>query len=293
MGDHAAIIFYPLALLYKIYPDVHWLFAVQAIALTVGGFPLYHLSLKSGLNRHQATTIVIAYLLYPLVLNKVLFDFHPEAIAIPGFLTAVLAARTNKVALFCAAIILILSCKSVLSLTVISMGLAAKAHCSTKLLRSIQISVSGSPFRWVKLEHKPKHPARRASRTEPLNPRLPSCLSRRLPARAVGQVGPVGLASRDPDGRGANNGAAHNRRLTRPVGEKHPANGGGPDEVQEFDRLRGRNIRHLERPGDAIVAQDPQKTREQQHHVVCALSAGLQRQDDRARLPCCCEYHPQ
>jgi uncharacterized membrane protein len=123
LGDHAAIIFYPLALLYKIYPDVHCLFAVQAIALTVGGFPLYHISLKSGLNRHQATTIVIAYLLYPLVLNKVLFDFHPEAIAIPGFLTAVLAARTNKVALFCAAIILILSCKSVLSLTVISMGL--------------------------------------------------------------------------------------------------------------------------------------------------------------------------
>ena len=123
LGDHAAIIFYPLALLYKIYPDVHWLFAMQSIALTIGGFPLYHLSLKSGLDRYRATTIVIAYLLYPLILNKALFDFHPEVIAIPGFLTAVLAARTNNVVLFCAAIILVLSCKSVLSLTVISMGL--------------------------------------------------------------------------------------------------------------------------------------------------------------------------
>ncbi|WP_332984394.1 hypothetical protein [Microcoleus sp. A003_D6] len=33
MGDRAAFIFYPLALLYKIYPDVHWLLLVQAVAL--------------------------------------------------------------------------------------------------------------------------------------------------------------------------------------------------------------------------------------------------------------------
>jgi uncharacterized membrane protein len=33
LGDHAAIIFYPIAILYKIYPDVHWLFAIQALTL--------------------------------------------------------------------------------------------------------------------------------------------------------------------------------------------------------------------------------------------------------------------
>ena len=52
----------------NMYPGI----VIQAIALTIGGFPLYHLSLKSGLDRHQATTIVIAYLLYPLILNKAL-----------------------------------------------------------------------------------------------------------------------------------------------------------------------------------------------------------------------------
>jgi uncharacterized membrane protein len=123
LGDHAAIIFYPLALFYRIYPDVHWLFAIQAIALTMAAFPLYYLSLQSGLNRYQATTIVFSYLLYPLILNKSLFDFHPEVIALPGFLFAVLAARTNKIFLFCASILVILSCKAVLSLTVVSMGL--------------------------------------------------------------------------------------------------------------------------------------------------------------------------
>ncbi len=123
LGDHAAIIFYPLSLLYRIYPDVHWLFAIQAIALTIGGFPLYHLSLQSGLNRRQATTIVFAYLLYPLIINKSLYDFHPEVIALPGFFVAVLAARTNQIMWFCLAIALILSCKAVLSLTIIAMGL--------------------------------------------------------------------------------------------------------------------------------------------------------------------------
>jgi uncharacterized membrane protein len=123
LGDHAAIIFYPLSLLYRIHPDVHWLFAIQAIALTSGGFPLYHLSLQSGLNRRQATTIVFAYLLYPLIINKSLYDFHPEVIAVPGFLVAVLAARNHKIIWFCLAIALILSCKAVLSLTVMAMGL--------------------------------------------------------------------------------------------------------------------------------------------------------------------------
>jgi uncharacterized membrane protein len=122
LGDHAAVILYPLALFYWIYPDVHWLFAIQAIALSIGGLPIYYLSRQAGIDRHQATTIVFAYLLYPLILNKSLFDFHPEVIAVPGFLIAVLAARNSKVVAFYAAILIILSCKAVLSVTVIAMG---------------------------------------------------------------------------------------------------------------------------------------------------------------------------
>ncbi len=123
LGDHAAIIYYPIALLYKIYPDVHWLFAIQAVALAGAGFPIYYLSLQAGLNRHQSTTIVFAYLLYPLVFNKNLFDFHSEVIAVPCFFIAVLAARSNKITAFILATIAILSCKAVLSLTVIAMGI--------------------------------------------------------------------------------------------------------------------------------------------------------------------------
>jgi uncharacterized membrane protein len=122
-GDHAAFIFYPLALLYKIYPDVHWLLLVQAVSLALGAWPSWSLARQAGLNNSISWAIACIYLLYPLVFNVNLFDFHPEVIALPALLAAILAARLNKTLWFCAAIVLVLSCKAVLSLTVAAMGL--------------------------------------------------------------------------------------------------------------------------------------------------------------------------
>ena len=123
LGDHAALILYPLALLYKIYPDIHWLFAIQALGLSIGALPTWYLARHAGLKETQATAIACAYLLYPLIFNINLFDFHPEVIALPAILAAVLAARLEHLGWFCLAIILILSCKAVLSMTVAAMGL--------------------------------------------------------------------------------------------------------------------------------------------------------------------------
>lgn len=122
LGDHAALVFYPLALLYKIHPDVHWLLAVQAVALGLGAWLTWSISDHAGLKQSQALAIAAVYLLYPLVFNVNLFDFHPEVLAIPALLGAILAARTNKMGWFCAAIITVLSCKAVLALTVAAMG---------------------------------------------------------------------------------------------------------------------------------------------------------------------------
>ena len=69
LGDHTALIFYPLAWLYKLYPSVHWLFAVQAISLALGALPLWYLACEAGLKQSQARTVVVAYLLYPLIFN--------------------------------------------------------------------------------------------------------------------------------------------------------------------------------------------------------------------------------
>lgn len=123
IGDHTAFIFYPLALLYKIYPDVGWLLFVQAISLALGAWPSWSLARQAGLNERKSMAVAAVYLLYPAVFNVNLFDFHPEVIALPAILAAILAARLDKIVWFCAAIILILSCKAVLSLTVVAMGL--------------------------------------------------------------------------------------------------------------------------------------------------------------------------
>ncbi|MEG3857760.1 DUF2079 domain-containing protein [Microcoleus sp. herbarium12] len=123
MGDHASWIFYILALFYKIYPDVHWLLAVQAVALAAGALPVWSLANLAGLNQKQSVTMAAVYLLYPVVFNINLFDFHPEVIALPAILWAILAARLSHPWRFCAAVIVILGCKGVLALNVAAMGL--------------------------------------------------------------------------------------------------------------------------------------------------------------------------
>ncbi|MBD2774909.1 DUF2079 domain-containing protein [Iningainema sp. BLCCT55] len=122
LGDHAALIFYPLAVLYKIYPSVYWLFALQAAALALGALPIYYLARQAGLKDNLGVAVAAAYLLYPLVFNINLFDFHPDVLAVPLLLTAVWAARGGRIWLFCVSIFLVFVCKEVLSLTVVALG---------------------------------------------------------------------------------------------------------------------------------------------------------------------------
>lgn len=123
LGDHSAWIVYFLALLYKIYPDIHWLFLVQALALALGALPLWYLCRATGLKLNQSNTIALAYLLYPAIFNVNLFDFHPEVIAVPAIFGAILAVRRDRPFWFIFALSLILSCKAVLALTIVGIGL--------------------------------------------------------------------------------------------------------------------------------------------------------------------------
>jgi uncharacterized membrane protein len=122
LGDHAAWILYPIALLYKIYPDIHWLFLLQALSLAWGIVPIWYLAKIAGLKESQNRTISLAYLLYPLIFNVNLFDFHPEVIALPAILGAILAVKLDRLWWLLVAIIVVLSCKAVLALSVVAMG---------------------------------------------------------------------------------------------------------------------------------------------------------------------------
>jgi uncharacterized membrane protein len=123
MGGHADWIIYGIAGFYKLYPSVYWLFAIQALSLAGGALPSWHLARQAGLEVSQATAIALVYLLYPLVFNLNLFDFHPEVIALPLLLWAVWAARGNRVGWFTLCVVMILGCRDALSITVAAMGL--------------------------------------------------------------------------------------------------------------------------------------------------------------------------
>ncbi|NEO87020.1 MAG: DUF2079 domain-containing protein [Spirulina sp. SIO3F2] len=123
LGDHVAWLFYPIALLYRLYPDVHWLFAIQVLALAAGGAGVWYLARQAGLDERRADLLTLVYALYPLVFNINLFDFHLDVLVIPGVLWAVWAVRANVPWLFGLAIALILGSKAVLALTVVGLGL--------------------------------------------------------------------------------------------------------------------------------------------------------------------------
>ncbi|MBO3462165.1 MAG: DUF2079 domain-containing protein [Aetokthonos hydrillicola CCALA 1050] len=122
LGDHAAWILYPLAALYKIYPSVYWLLAVQSVALAIAALPIWLLARQAELKDNQAFIITSAYLLYPLVFNINLFDFHPDVLAVPALLMAVWSARGKHIWWFCSSILVVFGCKAVLSLSVAAMG---------------------------------------------------------------------------------------------------------------------------------------------------------------------------
>jgi uncharacterized membrane protein len=146
LGNHAAWAVYPLSLLYKIYPDVHWLLAVQAVALALGALPVWHLARHAELTMQQAVAMATVYLLYPLVFNVNLFEFHPEVMALPVFLGAVLAARLGRTGWFCLSIIFILGCKAVLSLTVAAMGIWLLVFEKRRLCGALALIAGSSWF---------------------------------------------------------------------------------------------------------------------------------------------------
>lgn len=122
LGDHAAFVLYPVALFYWLRADVWWLFALQAAALALTCVPLYGLARQLGLDERWARTIAGCGLLYPAVFNVALYDFHPEALAVPAMLWALNAGLAGRYGQLAVAVGLVLACKEVLGLTVAGIG---------------------------------------------------------------------------------------------------------------------------------------------------------------------------
>jgi len=122
LGDHAAYLLYPLALLYVVAPDVRVLLVLQSVVVALGAVPLYLL----GRRRRRpwlGLAAGVAFLLHPATLNMALFDFHPGALAGTLLLFALYGLETDRPGLSLAFAALVLAAKESFALTIAGVGL--------------------------------------------------------------------------------------------------------------------------------------------------------------------------
>ena len=83
LGDHAAFVLYPIGLIYRAIPSTYLLLSLQSIAITSCIFPLHRFANSKHLSTKSKKITISFFLLFPIIFNLAIFDFHPEAIAMP------------------------------------------------------------------------------------------------------------------------------------------------------------------------------------------------------------------
>ena len=126
LGDHGALVLYPIGWLSTIFPSVKLLFILQGLALASTVFPLEKLAKKNNLSKKFTTTSLLVFLLYPVIYNVAIFDFHPEVLAVPLIMEVILLiSYPNPKYYFRIFLCLLfsLTCKISISFLVIGIGL--------------------------------------------------------------------------------------------------------------------------------------------------------------------------
>lgn len=104
LGDHAAVLLYPLATLYLFVPDVRALLLVQVLAVGMGGLALYRIGSTRG-SSWMGALVAGAYLLHPSTHNMALFHFHPDALAAAALLIVLLGIERRNATMMAVAVV--------------------------------------------------------------------------------------------------------------------------------------------------------------------------------------------
>jgi Predicted membrane protein len=86
LAGHFELIYYAFAPLIALWPDPRVLLIGQTLLAASGAFPAYAIALRRLDSVLAARSIVLIYLLYPVALTAVLFDFHGDTLAMPMIL---------------------------------------------------------------------------------------------------------------------------------------------------------------------------------------------------------------
>ena len=126
LGDHGSLVLYPIGWLSIIFPSVKLLFILQGLALSSTVFPLAKIAKKNNLSKKLTITSLLVFLLYPVIYNVAIFDFHPEVLAVPLIMELIfLLSYTNSkyyLRIFLC-LLFSLTCKVTMSFLVFGIGL--------------------------------------------------------------------------------------------------------------------------------------------------------------------------
>ncbi len=119
---HVEVIYFLLALPYRLWPDPRLLLVVQAALFTLGALPVYRLVLRHTGSRNAARALMLSYLLYPVAQTAVLFDFHGDTLAMPLLLLTIEALDRRAWRPYALWLALALSCKLYVGIVVTTLG---------------------------------------------------------------------------------------------------------------------------------------------------------------------------
>ncbi len=123
LAQHVEPILIPLSLLYLFHADPRILLVFQTLALASGALPVFLLTRRILPSWPLlAPALVLAYLYSPAVIGVNLFDFHPDCLATPFLLYALLALTYGRYAWCVLACFLTMMCKEDMPLVVAMLG---------------------------------------------------------------------------------------------------------------------------------------------------------------------------
>jgi uncharacterized membrane protein len=97
LADHQSYINWIIAPIFHLFPGAETLLIFQSVGLALGGVPLYYLC-RQYLPRDErlASLMPIIYWMYYPTRQALFFEFHPETLMLPLFLSAIVGIQSKK-----------------------------------------------------------------------------------------------------------------------------------------------------------------------------------------------------
>jgi len=142
IAQHGEIVILPLSFFYLVYPNPKILIFLQVVTVLSSSIPLYLIAKKKLNNKIVSLIIAIVFLLYPPLEWAILFEFNPINLVVPSLIWGYFFLINGRKILFIILLIFALSCKEIVSVSGILLGIILCREKTYKKIGLITIVVS-------------------------------------------------------------------------------------------------------------------------------------------------------